>query len=147
MTEEEPYLPSLQFTTPPDTELEYLNEPTARDTIHTEILTTSLNQIASFQDAEPAPDSPECEPSQLKSIIISTAQTAVYTNPDIISASYPSTHLNTPVHPIIQQIQLPVIHIHQPMAHAQQPQAAAPQQPGCYTWTFGMSLSALWCLD
>jgi len=48
IAKEEPYLPSLWFTTPPDTELEYLDEPTARDTVHAEILTTALDQIASF---------------------------------------------------------------------------------------------------
>jgi hypothetical protein len=113
------------FATPPGSdELEYLEELTVVDTVHTDILTSALDQIASFQDPEPAPDSPECEPSQLKNIIITTAQAAVYTNPDVIDAAYPES--TTPLHPVIQQIQLPVIRIHPPMANVQ-PQAGAPQ--------------------
>jgi hypothetical protein len=61
----------LQFATPPGSdELEYLEEPTAVDTIHMDILTTALDQIASFQDLKPAPGSLEHEPSQLENIII-----------------------------------------------------------------------------
>jgi hypothetical protein len=111
-------------TLPGSDELEYLEEPTVVNTVHADILTSALNQIASFQDPEPAPGSPECEPSQLENIIITTAQAVVYTNPDIIDAAYPES--TTPLHPVVQQIQLPVICIHPPMANVQ-PQARAPQ--------------------
>ena len=112
------------MTPPGSDELEYLEEPTAVDTVHADILTSALNQITSFHDPEPAPGSPECEPSQLENIIITTAPAAIYTNLDVIDTAYPEP--TTPLHPVIQKIQLPVIHIHPTMANVQ-PQAAALQ--------------------
>ena len=47
-------------------------------------------------------------------------------NPDVIDTAYPES--TTPLHPVVQQIQLPVIHIHSPMANVQ-PQAAPQQAP------------------
>ena len=94
-----------------------------------DILTSALDQITSFQDPEPAPGSPEHKPSQLENIIITTAQAAVYTNSNVIDAAYPEPTI--PLHPVIQQIQLPVICIHPPMANVQSQAGAlqaAPQQ-------------------
>ena len=97
--EDTPIKSPLWFATPPRSdELEYIKEPAAVDTVHADILTTALNQITSFQDPETATGSPECEPSQLESIIITTAQAAVYTNPDIIDAAYPEPI--SPLHPV-----------------------------------------------
>jgi hypothetical protein len=47
-------------------------------------------------------------------------------NSDVINAAYPES--TTPLHPVIQQIQLPVIRIHSPMANVQ-PQATPQQAP------------------
>jgi hypothetical protein len=56
-------LPYGLQSSPGSDELEYLEEPTAVDTVHADILTSALDQITSFQDPEPAPGSPEYEPS------------------------------------------------------------------------------------
>jgi hypothetical protein len=56
--EDAPTESPLRFATPPGLDkLEYLEEPTAVDTVHADILTSALNQIASFQDPKPAPGS------------------------------------------------------------------------------------------
>ena len=47
-------------------------------------------------------------------------------NPDIIDTAYPES--TNPLHPVIQQIQLPVICIHSLIANVQ-PQAAPQQAP------------------
>ena len=92
-----------------------------------DILTSALNQITSFQDPKPAPGSPECKPSQLENIIITTAQATVYTNPNIINAAYPEP--TTPLHPVIQQIQLLVICLHPSMANVQSQARASQATP------------------
>jgi hypothetical protein len=126
ISEEEPLeVTSICFATPPNSDkLEYLELPTTRDELHIDIITGALEQIVSFCDLEPAPDSPEHEPLVLERVITDTTLQAAVLNPDPQIIAYPAPEALSLAGQPIHRIPLPVIRVHPAMAHQQAAPAA-----------------------